>query len=384
MATEAIDYRRHVRRPIGFVVLGVVLLGIAGYLSYDAVQRRTTNEPTAAVYTYSVKQSVDKTVEYFPSSFYENTPGKNDAYVMSLTNKVKMAFHYAFSGSTEQPLAYVYEIRAVVRGKYALKGNEDQMSNVWSKEFQLLAPVHGTTTTKDLAFSPSVEVPYDEYRKMVEQLRTSLALPVGSDVTVTFTINVAGTVDGTPFNDLKTMVVTIPVEQQIYTISEKYDKDDTKQVTTASQQKAVDTRAQYETYVAFGLIALAVASFVYGLRKQIFKTPYQRELDKIYRLHDGIIVRASKPADLTGKRLVAVRSFDDMLNLEEELKLPIVATSLSAEATRFMIIRDDVVYAYTLGHVHAPAQGRSLEEIANSVNGKTTVPKQSARQRKVQ
>lgn len=38
-----------------------------------------------------------------------------------------------------------------------------------------------------------------------------------------------------------------------------------------------------------------------------------------------------------------------MLNLEEELKLPIVSSEVDDRATRFMIIRDDVVYLYLLG-----------------------------------
>ncbi len=38
-----------------------------------------------------------------------------------------------------------------------------------------------------------------------------------------------------------------------------------------------------------------------------------------------------------------------MLNLEEELKVPIVASPAGGEATRFVILREDVAYIYTLG-----------------------------------
>jgi hypothetical protein len=226
-----------------------------------------------------------------------------------------------------------------------------------------------------LSFDPKVDIPFDEYRQLMEQLRTSLTLPIRSMVTVTFTVNVSGSVEGTPFNDLRTASVSVPIEEQIYTISQKYDKDDTKQVMTAKSQAVIDRQAQYEQYGAIALSVLALASFGYGFRKKIFKTPYQRELDKIYRYHDGIIVRANRLADLSGKRIVSVKSFDDMLNLEEELKLPIVAASVNAEATQFMIIRDDVVYLYTLGKLPSKNHGRSLEEIANTVRTTPPTPK---------
>lgn len=375
MTALALDYRRHVHRPVGFVILGIVLLAGAGYLGYDSLRRRTTTEPTPSAYTYTVKQSVDKQVLYFPSSFYDDGPGKNSAYIMSLTDKIATTFHYSFSGSEQQQLSYAYEIRATVKGQYSLKGDDSDTADVWTKEFQLVKPVHATVLAKDLTFSPRVEIPFDDYRQLIEQLRTSLTLPIRSQVVVTFTINVAGEKGGTPFNDLRTATVTAPIEEQIYTISQKYDKDDTKQVVPKTAQASIDRIAQYEQYGAIGVGVLALAAFVYGFRKKIFKTPYQRELDKIYRYHDGIIVRASRPADLSGKRILAVKSFDDMLNLEEELKLPIVAAAVSAEATQFMIIRDDVVYVYTLGKLPTKNHGRSLEEIAATVRTAPEVSK---------
>ena len=86
----------------------------------------------------------------------------------------------------------------------------------------------------------------------------------------------------------------------------------------------------------------------YGLRKRIFKTSYQRELDKIYRYHDGIIVRTKHPVDISDDKIVPMRSFDDMLNLEEELKTPIIANEISNSSTEFMIIKSGVVYRYVI------------------------------------
>ena len=76
---------------------------------------------------------------------------------------------------------------------------------------------------------------------------------------------------------------------------------------------------------------------------------YERELAKIMRYHEGVIVRASEPTDMSGKQLVLLRSFDDMLSLEEELRQPIVASPAGPEATHFMIVHEDVLYRYTLG-----------------------------------
>jgi hypothetical protein len=63
-----------------------------------------------------------------------------------------------------------------------------------------------------------------------------------------------------------------------------------------------------------------------------------------------------------------VKGFDDMLNLEEELKVPIVSCEVNEEATRFMIIRDDVVYQYLLGKLSA-SDSMVLREIQDAFAG---------------
>ncbi len=77
------------------------------------------------------------------------------------------------------------------------------------------------------------------------------------------------------------------------------------------------------------------------------------------------MIRASRRPDLTNKNIVAVKSFDDMLNLEEEMKVPIVAVPSGSETTQFMVIRDDVVYIYTLGKTMID-NSKTLDQIQES------------------
>nr|MBP9667240.1 hypothetical protein [Candidatus Saccharibacteria bacterium] len=154
-----------------------------------------------------------------------------------------------------------------------------------------------------------------------------------------------------PMDDIRVSTVTMPLDQPIYTLANKFEKEDVKQVVTKKAKTNQDALKNYERIAVGVLGVLGLAAIAYGMRRQIFKSPYQRELDRIYRLHDGIIIRASKPADMTGKNVVTVKSFDDMLNLEEELKVPIVSSPAGNDGTRFIIIRDDIVYVYPLGNV---------------------------------
>ena len=341
------------KRPFGFVVLGVFMLGIAGILFYDLRQQPAeTLTVTPSAYSYKVQQSVDTAVHYFQSSFYGDSPGAgNTAYVADLTKSIDATLHYNYKASRSAELSTMYSAVVTVQAKYTLGADQKNISKVWSREFPLIKPVVETHAGKNISFEPSVTMPFAEYRKMLDQFKTALAVPITSDAAIVFTVRVNGTIDGTPFDDIRVSTVSMPLDQPLFTLATKFEKEDSKQVVTAKVKDTQDAVKLYEK-IAIGVFAvLGLASIVYGVRRQIFKTPYQRELDRIYRYHDGIIIRANKPTDLEDRKIVSVQSFDDMLNLEEEIKVPIVASPAGGDAMHFIIMRDDVAYVYTLGRV---------------------------------
>lgn len=105
----------------------------------------------------------------------------------------------------------------------------------------------------------------------------------------------------------------------------------------------------HDCLAAAVLLILGLAAVAYGLRRQNVKTPHQRELEKIYRYHSGIIIQAKRPPDLDHKNIVVIKNFDDILNLEEELKTPIIASKVTDYTTHFFIANDNIIYVYTVG-----------------------------------
>jgi hypothetical protein len=319
-----------------------------------------------------VNQSVNNSVIYADNSYFTNGPSPdNTAYVADLTDKIRTNFYYSYKASNAEPVTYDYKVIATVKGVYGINGSAEDTSSVWSKEFQLVPLTTETTSEKRFTIQPTVEIPFNEYRALIEQLRTGLALPINTEADVTMTVNVKGTYGGTAFTDRRVSSVTVPLNTQIYQPKVKFDKADTKQVVPADAQAGKTRWAQIETIVAIVLAVLGMAALVFGFRKQIFKTPYERELERIYRFHDGIIIRASRPAKLDDKNVVPVRSFDDILNLEEEVKSPIIAAPLGSEATQFMITKDTIVYVYTLGKELIDHESDELHDVEDSLTSPT-------------
>lgn len=371
------------RHPVWIGVIGGLLLAFAGILYVITVQSREAEVAVPTVYDYTIKQSVNPSINYMDSSFFDDGPGaKNTAYVAELTDTIRSHFHYNFKGSEATNLTYTYGINASVRGLYTLKDESKDQPTIWTKDFELLKQTTKEVNAASFTLDPTVDASFSEYKAMIDQLNTALELSVESEVVITSTVKVSGEIDGASFTDTRTASVTAPLNQQLYTLAVKYDKETTGQVAATSVQGW--TLAGHYLEVIAGVVALVgLVLLIYGFRAQIFKTPYHRELDRIFRYHDGIIIRASKPANLQNKNVVDVQSFDDILNLEEEMQAPIVAAPAGAEATQFIILRDDVAYVYTLGKPLLEAE--PIEEVGLSMDEPDTTPHHpTKRHKKVQ
>lgn len=361
--TLATNQKKHALRSVGFSIVGFIMIVAAGYLLYTTLQQQKTvvNDPSS--YDYKIVQKVDNKISYMSNSFFDSGPGvANDAYVTSLTDVINTTIHYKYSASKEANLTYSYDAKVEVRGTYSMKGDSEEASNVWEREFQILAPVTKTKTGESIDVDKSIKIPFAEYKQMIDQFKTTLGVPISGEAIVTFTLRVSGTIDGTRFEDVKASTITVPLDQQIYKLAVKYEKDTSKQVVT---EQTLDNKGFLERYplsipAVIGFIGALL--IIFGFRKKIFKSPYIRELERIYRYYDGIIIKTRKQPDLDGKKVIQVQSFKDMLNLEEEMKTPIVSGASGGESTKFMIIRDDVVYMYQLGEPLIE-DSKALEEI---------------------
>lgn len=338
------------KRPLGFVLLGIVLLVGAGALIYDVRSRSVDTVNLPSVYEYKVSQQLDTDAAYRKSAYYDGAPGfGNTAYISELTDMLKLKYRYTYYATREAELTTTFLVSASVRGRYVVGVDGKDSKNVWSKDHRVIPAETSTSMTKSITIEKEFEVPYAEYRQAIDQFKSSLQVPVMSDVQIVISTRVSGTIDDSPIDDQRTAVISAPLDQPLFAVTAKYDKDDKKQV---AGRAAKDTQATIRSAERIGagvLALLGIVSITYGMRRQIFKSAYQRELDKIYRYHDGIIIKARKSADFSKKSIVPVQTFDDMLNLEEELKLPIVAVPAGPTATQFVIVREDIAFVYTLG-----------------------------------
>jgi hypothetical protein len=316
------------------------------------------SEMRAADYRYSINQTSGIAVSYGENSFFDKNPVQSTVYISDLVDKIALNINYMYTGSEATPLRYEYSATATLSAQYAAisdatTGAAKSSASVWSKSNVLLPTKVATSTNGTITINPEVTVPFPEYRDEVAKLTKGLNVSLDGQVVVTFTVRVIGTMYDAPINDVRTTTVIIPLDEQVF--EPKYSIEKTAGAVIAAPHSVHDSWFTCQRVLIGATIALGIGALMLfvGLRRRRKSSAYERELDKIMRYHEGVIVRATSPVDISGKQVMPMRSFDDMLNLEEELRQPIVAVPGGPETMHFIIIHEDVVYRYTIGSIDA-------------------------------
>lgn len=344
------------KRPYRSFVYGFVALlvgAILVWLTYDGVRNNHPASSSGADYRYSVDQSLDRSVAYVKNSYFNTTtPPQSDSYIRELTDTITTNFHYTYQATHPSNLSYTYAITAHV---VAFNPSKDTNQTVWDETYQLVPTTSKTELTDTVRIAKTATLPFQEYSRRIAQINAGLSLGLEATVQLTFSVTVTGEYNGKPINDSQTMTVAAPLSESVYKITDTYKQHDAGILQDATGQLPVAWWQQHRLGLSIAAGILLLATIVFWIRpwssRRLGRTPYQKELANIYRYHDGLIIRTRHAIDVEGREHIPVSSFEDLLNLSEELRVPIIAHELSVEATRFVVIQDRTIYSYTVGKV---------------------------------
>ncbi len=326
----------------------VLIVGLAG-LGFGFFLR---SGQQAKAYDYTITQSLSSAVNYQDNNYFEANPVKNTVYISELVKDIDVSLNYQYRANESANLTYTTSATAMLSAQYASSSDANDTADAWSKSY-VLSPAKTTTeNSANIQAAPSVTVPFGEYQAEVAKLTEGLNIALDGQAVITFTVRVTGEANGQAINDVRTSMVTIPLGEPAFSLETQVEKQANASVAAPAPANNWLSCNRVLT-VSAGVVAVGVVLLVIGLRRRRGSSDYERELAKIMRYHEGVIVRATSPVDISGKQVVPMRSFDDMLNLEEELRQPIVAVPSGPETMHFIIIQEDVVYRYTLGTISA-------------------------------
>lgn len=338
--------KKWVRYSILFLIVGFITLSF--FLIFSSI-KKPKEEDNVLLYAYNIKQKQDYKIYLKDNSYIESDYlEKNKSYIADLIKKIDVNYDYNFSGSKVVPLSYTYNVKAVINGEYNI---DEEQAEVWTKEYELVKNTKKSSNDKtNININEKIEIDYNLYDKVVSDFRQDLKLPIKATLSVIFQIDVETSVNGKVVNDTKTMTLKIPLNQIAFKITEEYEPFYGDFVVPDHDNKP---KIEMKKMIpGISIIIASVVSFVL-LFRDIFNIPkknkYVSRLSKILKEYGDVIVEVVNPVNEENVDLIEVKSFDEMIDLEEELRVPIMFyETIEFMEGEFTLIHNNILYKYVL------------------------------------
>ena len=321
-----------------FFIVGIFLL-IMGFNDYDNIKL-----------SYKEDKDVRYKVYLKPNNFFE-TPylDENRTYISSLIDYIDFSFKYDINYSLPLNGEYKYKFVAIVMAK-----KQESNEYYWKKEYNLSDEKIGQIKD-NVSFSiyDNITVSYDKYNNILNDFKKQY--PVASDGTLKVVMRV--TMDSKFREDVDPVSLSSDVGASIPLLSDTVDVSIDKDVVGISdvlelKEKSLRLAFLIFKITGFILIFVSVIGFIDTIKNNlIFKriNKYEIKLDKILKNYDSIIANVKSKPVISGMRTIEISEFSELLDVYNEVRMPINYYQDDIHhVSTFIIINDSVAWIYKM------------------------------------
>ncbi len=320
----------------------------------------------------NVKYSEDNSINYkvyLHKNDYFATPylEENRTYITNLIDYLDIDFHYNLKLSEKINGDYKYSVIAKVK---ANKPNGDK-GYYWSKDYVLVPSKSVAINNSDnLSINENVKVNYNKYNELLGSFKKEYSLaPQGL---LDIILNVESTGNGEVFTEpidiVSDMSLSVPLlEKAVEANISKNAASNNNTITMINKNYL----GYHRIASILGIIALfitiiiTVATFR-NKKKFNEENVFDVTLNKILASHDSIIANVATLPDISDMKLIEVTTFDELIDVYNEVRMPInFYNSKEGEEAIFIIVNDNMAWRFILGkdnlENHRDYEGQPIE-----------------------
>ena len=338
-------YISYTSRLVFNVLLFAFFFGICLIFASKTVEREKTvpinySDVDNTSYKVYLKQNEIYTEDYLDM---------NRAYVANLIDYVKIDFNYLFNIEELTNMNFDYKIIA----NLIIENNNG--TNYVDKDFVIKdSSSKSLINSGALNINEEVSIDYDYYNSLANQFRNTTGVDTNSY------LNVYMVVDKKTDQELKYTInestklnVQIPLSERAIEINIG-TKDQTveKQVTPKG-----DVVFNIEFLIAEICFFIATCIFLSSSIKLLslmikIKTPYDKYVKKLLKNYDRLIVETKTLIDMNDCKVIEVKSFTELLDVRDNLKLPILYYNIVEHEKGMFYIKNNLdVYQLTIKNI---------------------------------
>lgn len=334
-----------------YIVLLIILLIIGVLVIYSSFS--PSSVVSNYLYTYKLNKNTDYSVTLDKNNFYATeTLEKDKIYISDLVKDINVNFKADYSINTNADIYYNYTITNTIYVKYANTINSSDKT-LWSKEYTLkTSELEKSLNSSTFCIDDSITINFEDYRKQAQNFRFTYNVPVESYMELQLNLNYDTDIAKTGERKQEKSIISlkIPLLQDVFTIEENYQKLDTQ---TSIENTNIEAKTNKVTIIiGIAIISASLVGLLYIIRKEMklnIKNNYTVALNRILKSYGDIVAEVVSPVDTDYMKIIDVKNFDQLLDIEEEIRMPILFyETIPGEEGEFVILYDNIVYRYII------------------------------------
>lgn len=340
----------------------IILIAITAFIGISTMIFYITCDKTKSI-NYTENSDIDYKVFLKENDFYsEEYLGKDKGYIASLIDSIQSTFKYNLDFSDQVKYRYSYRIAIEVDVE-----DEKNESNIYHFSEDLVTK-DLTANTGNLKINEDINVNYGDYNNVISRFKDVYDLNnTSSTLNINLYVNVEN-INNNKDNSLsekKVSSLSIPLTENTVSID---IGDNTITNSTNKIMVSPETNYTWVLRVSCLFIAITIAYIIY-LVLYISKTRtaqmiYEKEIKSIMSNYDSYIQKISGSYDIGTSQVIKIEKFNDMLEIRDTLKQPILMLENEEKNGTFFIIpaTNSIIYTYALRvvDIRAKMEGKEI------------------------
>ena len=284
------------------------------FMSFSIINEKKVN--------YSENSDIDYRVYLRKNDFYEEEYlGKNKVYVASLIKNIDVDFNYVFKIDNKSDINFDYDIIATL-----VIADSSGQNVFFEKNYTLLEKtrsdiVQGTINN----IRKTVNIDYNYYNNLANRFRTNYGIETTSNLIVRMQIQENGKEKVMNFNNSSELSMTIPLSEREVNISMNYKEINKNGKIISNSMIKINSYVYLVLGVLLFGVSILILIYIIRLIKKNVKTKskYDKYIKRLLKEYDRLIVNTSTKPSATGKKITKIDSFNELLDVRDNLKLPI-------------------------------------------------------------
>lgn len=306
--------------------------------------------------TYNENSNVDYKVYLKKNDFYKGEYLEKDkGYVASLINSVSTNFKYNLSFSEKTKYKYSYRIAVEIDVE-----DEKDNSNIYHVSENLVTKKL-VDNVGDLTIDEDISVNYGQYNNKINKFKDIYELNnIVSKLNVILYVNIEDIEKSSSnLKERKVSSLTIPLTEKTVTI----DIGDENIINNNKRLELVQTNNSVWSLSAsilffFVAVIYAMFLFLYSKKTRTAQMIYEKEIKSILNNYDSYIQKITGAYDIGTSQVLKIETFNDMLEIRDTLRQPILMLENEQKNGTFFIIpaTNSIIYTYALRVVDIKAK----------------------------